>query len=163
MEKILLRTFATEDLSIFKEWLKKEYIRKWYTEPEDWINEVILRQEDFSWISHFIVLFEDRRIGFCQHYKIIDSDEPCYVSLPQEGTYSIDYLIGEEDYLGKGYSKKIIQLLTEMIFALPDSERIVVQPEPENRASCNALIANDFVFEDTNKVYLKEKTARQLC
>lgn len=160
MEKILLRTFAEEDLPVFKEWLEKEHIRKWYTEPEDWIAEVTLRQEDFSWISHFMVLKENRRIGFCQYYKIIDSNEPCYAKLPQEGTYSIDYLIGEEEYLGKGNGKKIVQLLTAMIFAKPDSERIVVQPEPENRASCNALIANDYVFEDKNKVYLKEKTGR---
>lgn len=158
MEKMILRTFEAGDLPVFKEWLKKEHIRKWYTEPEDWIAEVTLRQEDFSWINHFIVLMENQRIGFCQYYKTIDANEACYAKLPQEGTYSIDYLIGEEEYLGKGYGKKIVELLTEMIFAKSDSKRIVVQPEPENKASCNALIANGYVFEDLNKVYLKEKT-----
>lgn len=157
MEKILFRTFEMEDLSVFKKWLEKEHIRKWYTEPEDWIAEVTLRQEDFSWINHFIVLMENRRIGFCQYYKIFDANEACYAKLPQEGTYSIDYLIGEEEYLGKGNGKKIVQLLTEMIFAMPDSERIVVQPEPENKASCNALLVNGYVFDRLNRIYIKEK------
>lgn len=160
MGEMILRTFEAGDLPVFKEWLQKEHIRKWYTEPEDWINEVSLKNSDFSWINHFMVLMENRQIGFCQYYKTIDADEACYAKLPQEGTYSIDYLIGDEEYLGKGYGKKIVQLLTEMIFAMPDSERIVVQPEPENQASCKALIANDYVFEDFNKVYLKEKTVR---
>ncbi|PKM61958.1 MAG: N-acetyltransferase [Firmicutes bacterium HGW-Firmicutes-4] len=157
MEEILLRRFEAENVPIFKEWLEKEHISKWYTEPEDWIDEVTLRQETFSWINHFIVLMENRRIGFCQFYKIIDSNEPCYANVPQVGTYSIDYLIGEEEYLGKGNGKKIIQLLTEMIFAIPDSERVVVQPEPENKASCNALLGNGYVFDRLKQVYVKEK------
>ena len=160
MEKMTLRKFAAEDVPIFKEWLQREHIKKWYTEPEDWIAEVTMRQEDFSWISHFIVVDENRRIGFCQYYKTIDANEACYADLPQKGTYSIDYLIGEEEYLGKGNGKKIVQLLTAMIFAKPDSVRVVVQPEPENRPSCHALIASGFVFEELNKVYLKEKAGR---
>lgn len=157
MEEILFRTFEPEDLSVFKEWLEKEHISKWYTEPEDWIEEVTMRQEDFSWISHFIVVIENRRIGFCQYYKTIDANEACYANLPQEGTYSIDYLIGEEEYLGKGNGKKIVQLLTKMIFAIPDSARIVVQPEPDNKASCNALMGNGYVFDRLKQVYVKEK------
>lgn len=158
MEKMILRKFAAEDVPIFKEWLQNEHIRKWYTEPEDWIAEVTMRQEDFFWINHFMVVIENRRIGFCQYYKTIEANEACYAKLPQEGTYSIDYLIGEEEYLGKGNGRKIVQVLTAMIFAKSDSKRIVVQPEPENKASCNALIANGYVFEDLNQVYIKEKT-----
>ncbi|WP_186894804.1 GNAT family N-acetyltransferase [Acetobacterium malicum] len=156
-EKIGLRRFQTEDLGIFKEWLKKDHVKKWYTEPDDWIAEVTLRGSSFSWITHFIVEWEERPIGFGQFYKCLDAKEEWYANVPQTGTYSIDYLIGEREFLGKGYGKKTVQLLTEMIFRLSDSKRIVVQPEPENRGSCNALLANGYLFDEANGVYQKEK------
>lgn len=154
-EKIRLRRFQTEDIPIFKEWLKKDHVKKWYTEPEDWVAEVTLRDSIFSWITHFIVEWEEKPIGFGQFYKCLDANEACYANIPQTGTYSIDYLIGETDFLGKGYGKKTVQLLTEMIFRFSDSKRIVVQPEPENRGSCKALLANGYVFDEDSGVYQK--------
>ncbi|OXS26692.1 acetyltransferase [Acetobacterium wieringae] len=156
-QKIKLRRFEDNDLPIFKEWLKKDHVKRWYTEPEDWIAEVTLRDSTFSWITHFIVEWEEMPIGFGQYYKCLDANEACYSHIPQNGTYSIDYLIGEADCLGKGYGKKAVQLLTEMIFGLSDSKRIVVQPEPENRGSCKALLANGYIFDEHYGVYQKEK------
>lgn len=156
-EKIKLRRFEDIDLPIFKEWLKKDHVKRWYTEPEDWIEEVTLRDSTFSWITHFIVEYEEKSIGFGQFYQCLNAKEECYAHIPQIGTYSIDYLIGEADFLGKGYGKKTVQLLTEMIFRRSDSKRIVVQPEPENQGSCKALLANGYIFNEDYGVYQKEK------
>jgi len=45
-----------------------------------------------------------------------------------------------------GIGKSIIALLVKEIFSLADSERIVVQPDEENKASCNALLSNGFLL-----------------
>ena len=63
------------------------------------------------------------------------------------GTYSIDYLIGDTEYLGKGFGKNIIQLLIKEIKLHNNAKRIIVQPEQENKAFCNTLLSCGFCFE----------------
>lgn len=65
------------------------------------------------------------------------------------GSYSIDYMIGEPDCLRKGFGKMIMAELTDRIALHPDAERIVVQPEPENKASCG------FVLDTEKGIYVK--------
>ncbi|MDR2899105.1 MAG: GNAT family N-acetyltransferase, partial [Clostridiales bacterium] len=76
---------------------------------------------------------------------------------PLNGAYSIDYFIGEEIYIGKGLGKAIIGLLTDKIFSLKDAQRIIVQPDEENNASCNSLLSNGYVLDGENNVYIKLK------
>lgn len=40
MNRVKLRAFKDQDLSLFKQWLIKEHVAKWYTEPDDWIYEI---------------------------------------------------------------------------------------------------------------------------
>ena len=37
---ILLKPLLDEDIIILSEWLDKEYIKKWYGEKEDWLDEI---------------------------------------------------------------------------------------------------------------------------
>ncbi len=48
----------------------------------------------------------------------------------------------------------IVAQLTDRIALHPDAKRIVVQPEPENKASCGLLLSCGFVL-DTEKIYVK--------
>ncbi len=66
-------------------------------------------------------------------------------------------MIGEEEFLGKGYGKEIIELLVKVIFSIDAAKRIIVLPDPENKPSVKALLANGFIFDDINSVYLKAK------
>ena len=138
-------------------WLNKEHVKRWYGDPNDWLIEVKGRNDKFEFIKHFIALYDDTPIGFCQYYACSDANEDWYGKIPLMGTYSIDYLIGEENYLGKGLGKAIIDLLIKNVFSLVDSERIIVQPDKENKASCNSLLSNGFIFDADNNVYCKTK------
>ena len=157
MEKIQLRIFQDQDLKLLKEWLKQDYILTWYSEPEDWIKEVEERHGTFHWINHFIVDSGEESIGFCQYYPFHNSGETWNGNISKEGTYSIDYLIGKREYLGKGLGCQIVCLLTEKIFEREDAKRVIVQPEPENDASCNTLLSAGYEYEEENKLYLKLK------
>lgn len=56
-------------------------------------------------------------IGFCKYYDCYDARGLEYwftVNTPGD-TFSIDYLIGDEAYLGKGYGKAIVALLSNAI------------------------------------------------
>lgn len=157
MNNLKLRVIEDNDIPMLKLWLNKDYIIKWYVDPDEWLNEVNERFGEFSFINHFIVTQNDKPFGFCQYYPCSEAGEDWYGDTPLEGTYSIDYLIGEEEYLRKGFGKAIIELLIQEIFSLQGAERIIVQPEQENPASCNTLLSSGFIFDEKNEFYIIKK------
>lgn len=142
------------DLPLFRKWLALPHIAAWYHDPEDWVGEVEQQDGTFAFVRHFIVQSENKPIGFCQYYPYWMSGEAWHGNIPLEGTYSIDYLIGDVEYLGKGYGKQIIRALQKKIQSLPDAARIIVQPEPENQASCGVLQSCGFHYDAENGIYL---------
>ena len=68
-------------------------------------------------------------------------------------TFSIDYLIGDTNYLGKGYGKLIIAELIKNIREIKGAKSIIVMPEKENIPSCKALEANSFVYDNILSYY----------
>ena len=155
MKELNLKKFQDEDIQLFENWLRQDFILKWYHEPEEWLREAKEYQGEFHWISRFIVMDEETPMGFCQFYKYEDGKETWNGTIPLEGTYSIDYLIGEKEYIGKGCGRQIINLLIEKIFRETEGERIIAQPEPENAASCRTLLSCGFSFDEKNQLYIK--------
>jgi len=152
MDFIELYNFTDQDIKLFEHWINKDYIKKWYGNLNDWIYEVNNRNGEFNFIKHFIVNFNDQKIGFCQYYDCYYAQEEWYKIENVKKTYSIDYLIGEENYLNKGYGKIIIKKLIEKIKTEGGNE-IIVQPELENKASNRVLIANGFKFNKEKNYY----------
>lgn len=150
---IYLRNMNQDDLPKFKEWLYAPHVAKWYHHPLDWIEEVEKQDREFRWIHHYIVE-EGRPVGFCQYYACTDSEELWEGYTEMGGSYSIDYLIGEPDLLRKGIGRQIVEKLTEKIKQHDDAERIVVEPEPENKASCGLLLSCGFVFDAEKGIYV---------
>lgn len=151
---IYLKKMENSDLSRFKSWLYTPHVAKWYHNPLDWLHEVEEQERDFSWIHHFIVMYEDLPIGFCQYYACKDSDEPWAGYTARGGSYSIDYMIGEAAYLRQGLGKQIVAELIKKIKSHGDAKRIVVQPEPENIASCHLLLSCGFNLDREKGIYV---------
>ena len=118
------------------------------------MNEIEKRHRDFSFLSHYLVL-DDNNVpfGFCQFYDCFDAKEDWYSVVSPNKIYSIDYLIGEEEYLGKGYGKEIVKVLVNKILEVKNPEAIVVQPEQDNISSCKALLANKFIYNVERAYY----------
>lgn len=158
MKNLSLRAFTDEDIALFTSWLNKAYILKWYHDPNDWLHEIKERNGSFSWIHHFIVMEDETAIGFCQYYDCFDGNdmEDWYEVGKRGDTFSIDYLIGNEAYLGKGRGKALVKLLTETIRQKEQVKRIIVQPDKENGPSNHVLLANEYVFDEQKDYYVKE-------
>lgn len=156
MESLIkLRVLKDEDMGLFKKWLYTTHVAKWYHEPLDWIDEVEKRNSEFIWLHHYIVEYEGKPIGFCQYYEYYNSCETWHGDIEVNGTYSIDYMIGESNYLGKGLGKQIIKALILKIEHHNNAERIIVQPEKENKASCGVLLSCGFEFDNRNEIYVR--------
>ena len=148
-----LRKLEDRDIPLVEAWLNKEHVKKWYEIPhmgitiDDWMHEIKERNGEFSWLTHLIAMWQGCPIGLCQYYKCADRDEDLG-ALPLEGSYGIDYLIGEESFLGKGLGKGIISLLVDTIFSFPDAQRVTADIDKDNKASEKALLSCGFILSD---------------
>lgn len=152
--EIILKPLLDEDIIIFSKWLDKEYISKWFGEKDDWLYEINERNEKYHFLKHFIVYYNDRKIGYCLYadcFFLKDLQEENYDGsslygdvLEKNNTYEIGFLIGEEEYLNKGISKIIIQKLEEKIIEIGGKE-ITSDPAEANAISIKTLLSNGFV------------------
>lgn len=154
---LTLRPVQDEDIGLLTVWLNKDYVLKWYHDADEWLNEISGRHGQYSWIHHFIVMDGNASIGFCQYYDCYDANdmEDWYEVAQPHDTFSIDYLIGEESYLGKGYGKAIVKLLTDKIQQNEQARQIIVQPEKDNHASNHVLTANGYLYDEQKEYYYK--------
>ena len=156
MNELLLRNLSDEDLPLLKRWLYLPHVSRWYHDPLDWLEEVEKRKGEFSFLHHFIVEIGCHAVGFCQFYEYRYSGESWHGDTDIEGTYSIDYMIGDPNFLGIGLSKTMICELIRKIRLHPNAKRVIVQPEPENIRSCGLLLSTGFQFDSRNEIYVME-------
>jgi len=154
LNNLILQPIEDKDIDLMEIWLNKEYIKKWYNEPEEWLEEIRKRDKEFNFIHHFIVMDSNKPIGFCQYYDCFYAKEEWYNVNFVNQLFSIDYLIGDENYLRKGYGKAIIELLTETIKKNENGKRIIVQPDKENISSNKALLSAGYVYDEEYQYYI---------
>ena len=154
MQKLHLRPMQDGDIELFKKWLNCPHVSRWYTQPGDWIHEVKTRNTEFSFIKHFIALHNDKPVGFCQYYEYVKSGEAWHGNLDTTGVYSIDYLIGEPEYLRKGLGKQMVYGLLNLIKMEKGYKTVIVQPEPDNTGSCNTLLSCGFSLDQSNGIFI---------
>ena len=154
---LALRPVTDQDIKRLTAWLHEEHVRKWYHEPNAWLREINGRHGEYSWIHHFIVMDGDAPIGFCQYYDCCDAgDLESWYSVTRRGeTFSMDYLLGDAAYLGKGYGTALVGLLTETIWREERPQQIIVQPDDDNLPSCRALLANGYQYDAEMRCYRK--------
>lgn len=151
--EIVLNPLVENDITQLESWLDKKYIKKWFGDKKDWLNEINERDGKYDFLKHFIVYHNDRRIGYCLYadcfyLKELEEDghdfNALYGDVAEENhTYEIGYLIGEEEYLNKGIGKLIIQMLEEMLINIGCKE-IAADPVEANINSIKALLSNGF-------------------
>ena len=149
-----IREFKLEDLNIMEVWLAQDYIQKFWGDPQDWIKEI---SENISadWVKYFIVEC-DTPIGFLQYYETDKAPQGEWSDQPI-GTVGIDYLIGEKEYIGKGYGSKIVRLLVDFIKSKNEYDYIVADPIVENVSSVKVLENNEFK-ENANGLFCLDLT-----
>ena len=157
MKILVLREIKDTDIDLLTTWLNKDYILKWYLDANDWLTEINGRHDIYSWLHHFIVMDENTPVGFCQYYDCFDANEleDWYEVTQKSDTFSIDYLIGNEAYLNKGYGKAIVKLLTDTVYEKECAKQIIVQPDKKNQPSNHVLMANGYIFDAQHDYYCK--------
>lgn len=152
-QPLVLRAFRDADRSLLQTWLHAAHVAKWYAHPEDWLAEVDQRDGAFAFLHHMIAEYGGVPIGFCQYYEYCKGGETWHGDIDTAGAYSIDYLIGEPAYLGKKLGTRLVAALIDAVRRHADARLLLVQPEPQNRASCGALLSAGFLFDEARQLY----------
>jgi RimJ/RimL family protein N-acetyltransferase len=156
MNNLILRPIEDSDIPLIAQWLNKPHIKKWYEPIDEWLDEIGERQGEFSWLHHVVAMVGDTPIGFGQYYDCFDSvglEDWNERAFPKRGEiYSIDYLIGEENYLGLGYGKELVKQLTELALSLGARE-IIVDPDKANAKSNGVLKVNGYAYDEAVGYY----------
>lgn len=158
---ISLRPATKEDFSLIEMWLNKDYIKKWYGEPEEWLSEIRNESGEFGWLNHYIVLYQNTPIGFCQYYDCAKTPEGFEWDKEPQGSFCIDDLIGEESFLKKGLASVIVQQLCHLIGVIEHPVQIMADPVPENTNSIKLLERNGFTLDERTGLYKRQYT--QTC
>jgi len=158
------RLLDDSDIPLVERWLNKEHVKRCYEIPHlevtisDWMTEIKERYGQYQWLTHLIVVWQGCPIGLCQYYKCVDSLDEDFGTLPLTGLYGIDYLIGEEAYIGKGLGKRMIKELVNKIFSFQDAQIVTAHIDRNNKASENALLSCGFrlLYAESSRYFLQK-------
>lgn len=156
---MVLRRLETEDMLVVKGWLEKEHVKKWFGDASEWMYEIEHRKDEFNFIKHFIVEEDGVSVGFCQYYDWKKAFEEEAEDEP-EGSYGIDYMIGDELYLGKGLGIELVRLICDKVIEdQVDAVQLIADPTIEeervNRTSIKVLEKNGFKYDEATSLYRK--------
>lgn len=149
--RLVLRPYQDKDIAHMERWLYTPHVAVWYKHPDHWLRELRERHGEFSFLTHFIAEVDGIPIGFCQYYDTyfaqeheVWNDEPG-IGEKQSEIFSSDYLVGEPEYLRRGYGKEMISQMLETL-RKAGAKTVIVEPEHDNIASNRALEANGFAW-----------------
>ena len=148
-----LKPIQIEDINLFKKWLDKDRINKWFCpnkedEKEDWLKLAISINGKHNHVRQFIVYYDSIKIGYClyldAYFEQQFFQDNYDITVDEEKSmYEIGYLIGEEDYLHKGLGKIIVKELVEKIREI-GGKVVLADPDEDNIPSIKVLLDNGF-------------------
>lgn len=157
MINISFRAVTDDDIELISAWFKKEHISKWYGDTREWLKRIRERNSGYQWAKHLIVMDGDKPVGYCQYSDcFLSDDSEAWDAVSSGDTFTIEYMIGDETYLGKGYGKAIVELLTEHLRDKVGARRVIAMPDSENHASNTILRTNGYIFDDYAEYYVIE-------
>jgi aminoglycoside 6'-N-acetyltransferase len=98
----------------------------------------------------YLILYDDRPIGYIQTYMIRDYPEYAAIVDTDNGAAGVDLFIGEGEYLYKGLGSPILRLfLHDVIFGAGDATRCIIGPSETNRIAIRAYEKAGFRYFKT--------------
>jgi RimJ/RimL family protein N-acetyltransferase len=122
-----------DDLPRLHDWLARPHVRRWYA-PEPATYEQVAakygpRTRDGHPVRSYLILLDDREIGYVQSY---DADDA--------GGVGVDLFIGEPEHVGRGVGAEALRrFVDEVVFGREGARFCIADPNPENRASIRAF------------------------
>jgi len=140
---IAFRRMNADDLGLLYEWLQRDHVRRWWSKRETYeevVEHYLPASEGRKPTDLYLILVDERPVGFIQTYHI--SDHPEYRELVdvEEGVAGVDLFLAEGALTGRGLGSRVLaEFVGEVVFAAPLTTACVADPDTENRASIRAF------------------------
>jgi RimJ/RimL family protein N-acetyltransferase len=140
--RITFRSLTYADLPLLVRWLNTPHVREWWQHDPRTLEEAIEKYtpliEGTEPTSAYIILYDERPIGYIQAYKIADWPEYASAIEVEEGAAGVDLFIGEE-YAHRGLGAPILRaFLRDIVFAMPGVACCVIGPSASNATAIRA-------------------------
>jgi aminoglycoside 6'-N-acetyltransferase len=141
------RPFTKKDLSLMARWLAEPHVAKWWGgEAQNSLKEIEDHIDSIS-VEPFIVELNRTPIAYIQSYDPHMEDGHPYQDQPF-GTLGIDLSIGDPALIGKGHGPRLIDAFVAILFE-EGCPRVVIDPDPSNKAAIRAYEKAGFTAFDT--------------
>lgn len=133
---MIVRPLTGEDAPYLVKWLSDPKVLKFYEgrdRPHDLrlVKEYFYTDQDNT--SPFIVLYDEKEIGYIQYY-LVDSDEFKEYGIQDEpgSIYGMDQFIGEAEYWNMGIGTKLVRAMTEYLTKTTNARKVIMDPQAWN-------------------------------
>ena len=162
--EISFRSVTIEDCKLIRHWIKSnEFVRKWYYNNkipklqtlEKKVNKKLTEKK----ISIKIVLYNNQPIGYIQSYAVDGNGAWTNKVKVFENMVSIDYFIGNINFIHKGIGSKMITEYIEKEICKNSYKYVLISPDTTNLAKKRLMEKCGFTYIKTvNVPYKNSKT-----
>ncbi len=146
MAEYTFRPLEKRDLTMVKTWLAAPHWQEWWGKPDEETLHIEAHIDSIS-VEPFIIELDGAPIGYLQSYDPHMEDDHPYQDQPF-GTLGIDLSIGEAALLHKGHGPRILDAFAQLMFS-EGVPRLIIDPDPANRAAIRAYEKAGFIAFDT--------------
>ena len=151
---ITFRAATVEDCKMVREWIKtNEFTRHWYYFDKiprlSTLENKMKRKIKEPQTKANIVLVDNHPIGYIQSYPVDGNGNWTKQVKVAENMVSIDYFIGDINYIHKGLGSKMILEYIEQVVKKESYAAAMISPDPENHASCKCIEKCGFKYIKT--------------
>jgi aminoglycoside 6'-N-acetyltransferase len=140
---VSFRPLRRADLRLMYEWLRREHVRRWWDKHEtyeDVAEHYLPAIEGRKPTDLYVILLDDRPIGFIQSYVVADHPEYATRVGVGAGVGGVDLFIAEEELIGKGLGTEVLRsFVRDVVFADPATTGCIADPDVRNAASIRAF------------------------
>lgn len=140
MTNLEFRRLAPGDLQVLDRWLRTPRVKRWFSDA-DYIDTLAGHIDDPR-IDQFMVLKDDRPLGYLQDYDI-HGWTPHPLDFLPKGARGIDMFIGAEQDMAQGLGPGILDQRTAQLFA-KSIPALGIDPHPDNTAALRAYAKAGF-------------------
>ncbi len=145
IERITFKKVESDQLNLLTTWLKKPYIREYWGDGGKTIPDFKkFAAAKKSFFQHYFASYNQRPIAYLMTSIIRATGDDFAKWREKTGkTLTFDFLIGEEEFLGVGFSHLIITKFIEDVCS--EAAAIITDPEARNERAIHAYEKAGFV------------------
>ncbi|MCH9631533.1 MAG: hypothetical protein S4CHLAM37_15560 [Chlamydiia bacterium] len=158
------RPLDFSDLPLVHKWLNTSHVKRWYSKKAMSYEETYAKYKPYilkkNGIDGFVAWYHDTPIGYVQYFPATSFYKLNTLKHPKlKKAAGLDMFIGEELYLGRGLSRKLIQSFLSTVVA-HEYSYCVVDPEVDNLIAKKAYMG--VCFKKIDKVHTCEGETHEI-